>query len=128
LGLGKDEFTIDMEVEALEKIEQGLRDISLAAADLRPLIETHYLQFTFDSRSSRRWIRALEQTEENLSDLATDARERIEEVRSKCEHEWGVVDDSFDHEYGTEKIVFERCQKCDAEQKHEPPTFDDDVL
>lgn len=45
-----------------------------------------------------------------------------------CDHDWQVVDDSFDHEYGTEKIVFERCLKCDAERDYERPTFDDDVI
>lgn len=32
----------------------------------------------------------------------------------ECDHEWEVVDDSFDHEYGCERIVFERCRLCDA--------------
>ena len=46
----------------------------------------------------------------------------------ECDHEWNMVDDSFDHEYGTERIVFERCEKCDKEREHEPRTFDDDVI
>ena len=44
------------------------------------------------------------------------------------EHEWEVIDDSFDHEFGCEVIVFERCQICNAERKYDPPTFDDDVI
>lgn len=46
----------------------------------------------------------------------------------ECDHDWEVVDESFDHEYGCERIVFERCRLCDAEQEHDPPTFDDDVI
>lgn len=46
----------------------------------------------------------------------------------ECDHEWEVIDDSFDHEYGCEVIVFERCQLCSAERDHEPMTFDDDVI
>lgn len=44
------------------------------------------------------------------------------------DHEWEVIDESFDHEYGTEKIVFERCSVCDAERMYEPQRFDDDVI
>ncbi len=46
----------------------------------------------------------------------------------ECEHEWEVIDDSFDHEYGCEVIVFERCEFCGTERSHEPMTFDDDVI
>lgn len=46
----------------------------------------------------------------------------------ECDHEWEVIDDSFDHEYGCEVIVFERCEFCGAERSHEPMTFDDDVI
>lgn len=45
-----------------------------------------------------------------------------------CDHEWEVIDESFDHEYGTEIIVFERCSVCSAERDYNPPTFDDDVI
>lgn len=38
----------------------------------------------------------------------------------ECDHDWKVVDDSFDHEYGTERIVFERCELCGAQREHEP--------
>lgn len=37
-----------------------------------------------------------------------------------CDHDWRVVNDSFDHEFGTEQIVYQRCVKCDAERTHEP--------
>lgn len=46
----------------------------------------------------------------------------------ECDHEWEVVNDSFDHEYGCEVIVFERCVLCGVERSHDPPTFDDDVI
>lgn len=37
-----------------------------------------------------------------------------------CDHEWEVIDDSFDHAFGTEKIVYERCKHCGKEREHEP--------
>lgn len=47
---------------------------------------------------------------------------------TECDHEWDVIDDSFDHEYGCEIIVFQRCALCDATRDYEAPTFDDDCL
>jgi hypothetical protein len=44
------------------------------------------------------------------------------------DHEWELVDDSYDHEYGTEKIVFERCSACGLTRDYIQPTFDDDVI
>ena len=35
-------------------------------------------------------------------------------VMPRCDHDWEEVDDSFDHEFGTEQIHFHRCSKCDA--------------
>lgn len=35
-----------------------------------------------------------------------------------CDHNWKTVDDSFSHEFGTEIIVFERCEKCDLEREY----------
>jgi len=52
----------------------------------------------------------------------------LAEMTEECDHEWEVVDDSFDHEFGCEKIVFERCLVCDAEREHEPQHFSDDVI
>ena len=45
-----------------------------------------------------------------------------------CDHEWELVDDSFDHEFGCEQIVFMRCAVCDEEREYDPPQFDDDVI
>lgn len=45
-----------------------------------------------------------------------------------CDHEWETIDDSFDHEYGCEQIVFQRCWLCDTEREYEPEHFDDDVI
>jgi hypothetical protein len=28
------------------------------------------------------------------------------------EHDWEFIDDSFDHEYGTERIHYWRCREC----------------
>jgi hypothetical protein len=45
-----------------------------------------------------------------------------------CDHEWEVIDQSFDHEYGREVIVFRQCLTCGEEADYDPPRFDDDVL
>lgn len=34
--------------------------------------------------------------------------------KPECDHEWKFVDDSFDHEFGRERIHYMRCEKCDA--------------
>lgn len=40
----------------------------------------------------------------------------------ECEHEWEYRDDSFDHEFGTERIPpYEKCLLCDAERPFEDP-------
>ncbi len=40
----------------------------------------------------------------------------------ECDHDWKVVDESFDHEFGTEKVVYELCEKCGATHEHEEDT------
>lgn len=49
-------------------------------------------------------------------------------VRGECDHKWDVVDDSFDHEFGCEQIVFQRCELCGQSREYNPPVFDDDVM
>ena len=58
----------------------------------------------------------------------SEPRRDVAGEKEECDHEWEVIDYSFDHEYGTEKIVFERCLLCDEERDYEHRYFDDDVL
>jgi len=44
------------------------------------------------------------------------------------DHDWETIDDSYDHDFGTEIIVFDRCARCDAKRVCEPPCFSDDVF
>ncbi len=45
-----------------------------------------------------------------------------EHCEFECDHEWEKIDNSFDHEFGTEKVpVFERCVECDEERPYEDP-------
>lgn len=37
-----------------------------------------------------------------------------------CEHEWTNCDDSFDHEFGTERILYKLCEYCGATDEVEP--------
>ncbi len=44
----------------------------------------------------------------------------------ELDHEWQFVDESFDHEYGTERVHFWRCERCDATQEMQTGDYDDD--
>ena len=39
----------------------------------------------------------------------------IDEIENTCDHELTVIDDSFDHEFGTEECSHFECKKCGAE-------------
>lgn len=52
----------------------------------------------------------------------------LAEMTEECDHEWEVIDDSFDHALGCEQIVFQRCAVCGKEREYDPPRFDDDVI
>ena len=41
------------------------------------------------------------------------------------DHDWEFVDASFDHEYGTEQVYFDRCCHCDEESVSEHGQFDE---
>ena len=45
-----------------------------------------------------------------------------------CDHEWEIVDHSFDHEYGCEQILVDVCVKCGEERPHNTQRMDDDVI
>ena len=42
-----------------------------------------------------------------------------------CDHDWHEQDDSFSHEFGTELIVYDLCEKCGATKECEPYDYDD---
>ncbi len=43
-----------------------------------------------------------------------------------CDHEFEFVDESFDHEFGTEVVHYMQCQKCGFVRDIEPGEFDYD--
>lgn len=52
--------------------------------------------------------------------------------RHKCQtddggvdHEWEFCDDSFDHEYGTERMQYFVCKHCGQTRDMEPGDYDD---
>jgi len=48
--------------------------------------------------------------------------------REQCDHQWEIIDHSFDHEYGTEQIVVQQCDVCGEERPYDYPVpGDDDV-
>ena len=49
--------------------------------------------------------------------MTDDAPEK--EQPEPCDHDWELVDDSFDHEYGTEQIGYYRCALCDEEKPYD---------
>lgn len=44
---------------------------------------------------------------------------KFTEEQENCDHDWEVIDDSFDHEFGTEICICVRCDKCGAETPYE---------
>ena len=47
----------------------------------------------------------------NDQPTTTTAADEIDEP--ECDHDWQVQDESFDHEYGTETVLFLACRNCD---------------
>lgn len=47
------------------------------------------------------------------------------EKQAVCDHDWHEQDDSFGHEFGTEIIVYDLCEKCGATKECEPYDYDD---
>lgn len=45
-----------------------------------------------------------------------------------CDHEWEHIDDSFDHEFGTEQVHSSVCEKCGATKPYESETFGDEAI
>ncbi len=43
------------------------------------------------------------------------------------EHDWQLIDDSFDHQFGTEQIFYYQCNNCGSqrEAEHEDFYFED---
>ena len=37
----------------------------------------------------------------------------------ECEHEWEFVDASFDHEFGTRELFYDRCTVCGETKEHD---------
>ena len=37
----------------------------------------------------------------------------MNEHDGECDHDWELIDNSFDHEYGCEQIQFWTCSLCD---------------
>ena len=44
------------------------------------------------------------------------------------DHDWEFVDDSFDHEFGTERIHYWSCTKCWATKDVEAEDYDDEGI
>ena len=42
------------------------------------------------------------------------------------DHDWEFTDDSFDHEFGTERIHYWTCVKCNATRGMEPGDYHED--
>jgi hypothetical protein len=47
------------------------------------------------------------------------------EKQVTCDHDWHVQDDSFGHEFGTEIIVYDLCEKCGATKQCDEVDYDD---
>jgi hypothetical protein len=47
--------------------------------------------------------------------MSTPKQEQLD-----CDHDWKHRDESFDHEFGTEQIFFDECEKCGLRRETEP--------
>lgn len=55
------------------------------------------------------------------------ARERQSEAEKKfCDHDWITIDASFDHEFGTEQVFYDKCQNCGRTKAVEPRSPEDE--
>ena len=57
-------------------------------------------------------------------DMHNDALAADAHRQSLCDHDWRFRNDSFDHEYGCERVHFYECQRCGA-TKDAPPNDND---
>ena len=48
--------------------------------------------------------------------------------KSHIDHDWKFQDDSFDHEFGTERVHYWQCERCGAMREMEAADYDDDGL
>jgi hypothetical protein len=42
------------------------------------------------------------------------------------DHDWKFQDDSFDHEFGTERVWYWQCERCGVTREMEPGDYYDD--
>lgn len=49
---------------------------------------------------------------------------KLEDGSVEYDHDWEFVDDSFDHEYGTEQVHYFACSRCEMTRNVEPGEFD----
>lgn len=47
---------------------------------------------------------------------------------SHIDHDWKFQDDSFDHEFGTERVHYWQCERCGATREMEAADYHDDGL
>jgi hypothetical protein len=70
-------------------------------------------------------LELLEKTERELSEAKKEIERLTKALQSECDHEWEYHDDSFDHEFGTERIPpYQVCLKCNLEKSYEAPEID----
>lgn len=57
-----------------------------------------------------------------LGDMCSECKEHCE---AECDHEWKFQDDSFDHEFGTERQHSYTCEKCGLNKPTAPHDYDE---
>lgn len=60
--------------------------------------------------------------------LSSESFDRISALLECAEwgHDWEFQDDSFDHEFGTERVHYWLCPTCECTRSMEPGDFADD--
>ena len=54
------------------------------------------------------------------------AQHPCETEPGEFDHDWKFRDDSFDHEYGTERIWYWECERCGETKEMEPGDYYED--
>ena len=49
-------------------------------------------------------------------------------MNEPCDHVFELVDESFDHEFGTEPVMYWRCLVCDKIEEPGPHDFEESML
>jgi hypothetical protein len=91
----------------------------IADEEVRKAVEQFEHQLTHSERQLLKYTVVETEAAQTLLRRVRQSEGMREEINSltvrlqtECDHDWKIRDNSFSHEYGTEIIVLDECQKC----------------